>query len=241
MASCRPWAPGLHSPGTSTVRTRATRTPAAGPSITTLDSRPLVVRPSITRMTWWWFMEFSPSPAMRGMISVPILPLPVATTTPIPPVAMEVIVMYPVISWRQSKNIIGWHNHNGRGYKTHPDRYPRSAVKGSPEPITSVQTIPVAPVEIKTCHIWHQIDIPCSARNHHHIRWPCKFQRRRRFWSRLYGWRLFLSRRRRRRNVNIDVHIRSCTNKRHSNSKKKRNHKQHDPLHKMVLLSGDRN
>jgi hypothetical protein len=129
-------------------------------------------------MAYWWPMKISTTPMMLGMISIPIMPVPVVIMTPIPPVAMEVTIVYPMISWRQTENIIRWYTHDGRGDKRFPNSYPRSGVKGSPEPVTSVEAIPVASVEIKTYIVRHQIDIVCFARNYHYIRRSCKFQRR---------------------------------------------------------------
>jgi hypothetical protein len=139
--------------------------------------------------------------------------VPVAITTPIPPVPMEVTVVYPMISWRHTENIIRWYNDDGPWDKRLPDSYPRSAVKGSPEPITFIEAIPVASIEIKTCHVRHQIDIVWSTRNYYYIRRSRKFQ----------GWRR--RRRRRRRNANVDVYLRDRTYKRDAHNKKQRKHK----------------
>jgi len=57
-------------------------------------------------------MKFSATPMIPGMVSVPTLPAPVAITAPIPPVAMEVAVMYPMISRRHTENIIRRYSHN---------------------------------------------------------------------------------------------------------------------------------
>jgi hypothetical protein len=62
--------------------------------------------------TWWRLMKVPATPMMPGMISIPIVPAPVMITTPIPPVAMELAVMYPMISWRHTENIIGRYSHN---------------------------------------------------------------------------------------------------------------------------------
>jgi hypothetical protein len=120
-------------------------------------------------------MKLSTTPMMLGMISIPSLPVPVVVTTPIPPVAMEVTVMYPMISWRQTENIIRWYSHNNPWNKRFPNSHPGPAVKGSPEPVISVEAIPVTSVEIKTYSVRHQIDIACSTRNYHYIRRCCKF------------------------------------------------------------------
>jgi hypothetical protein len=114
---------------------------------------------------------------------------------------MEVTVMYPMISWRQTQNIIRRYSHNNSRNKGCPNRYPGPVVNGSPEPVISVGAIPVTSVEIEAYSVRHQIDIACSTWDHHDIRWCCKCQRRR------------------RANINIDVHL-GLTNKRDANNKK---------------------
>jgi hypothetical protein len=100
-------------------------------------------------------MKLSATPMTLGLFSIPGLIVPVAITTPIAPVAMKVIVVYTMISWRHAENIIRWYNHDGRWHKSFPDRYPRSVVNGRPEPITSMVAIPVASVEIKPYGVRH--------------------------------------------------------------------------------------
>ena len=69
-----------------------------------------------------------------------------------------------------------------------------------------VVAIPVATVKIKTYRVWHQVDIACSTRNYHYIRWSCKLQRR--------G----------RGNINVDIHL-GLTNERDARNKKERKQK----------------
>jgi hypothetical protein len=152
-------------------------------------------------MSYWWPMKLSAPPMMLGMISIPSVVVPVVVTTPIPPVAMEVTVMYPMISWRQTHNIIRRYSHNSLRNKRGPDSYPRSVVNGSPEPVISVKAIPVTSVEIETYSVRHQIDIASPTRDYHYVRRRCKLQRR--------G----------RGNANVDVHL-GLTNKRYAKNKK---------------------
>jgi hypothetical protein len=137
---------------------------------------------------------------MLGMISIPTMTVPVVSTIPIPPVAMKISVVYPMISGRHTENIIRWDGHDRPWHKRYPDRPPRPTVKGSPEPMISMKAIPVAPMEIKTYCVRHHIDIARSTRNYHYVRWSCKYQRRGRW------------------NVNADVHICGPTNNRHAQS-----------------------
>jgi hypothetical protein len=138
-------------------------------------------------------METYTVPVMQGMISVPRMTVPVVSAAPILPVAMEFSIVYPIISRRHMANIIRWYNHHGWWNKSSPNSYPRSAVKRSPEPIISIETIPGATVEIKAYRIRNQIDFACPTRNYHYIRGGCELQG----WWRLFGhfrrWRLFLS------------------------------------------------
>jgi len=119
---------------------------------------------------------------------------------------MEITVMYPMVTWRQTENIIRGYDHDGRRNKRCANSHPGPAVKGSPEPVIVVEAIPVATAKIKTCRVWHQIDIACSTRNYHYIRRPCKLQRR--------G----------RGNINVDIHL-GLTNERDASNKKERNQK----------------
>jgi hypothetical protein len=92
---------------------------------------------------------------MVGMFSIPTVVLPVVMTIPIPPVAMEVTVMDPMISRGHYENIIRWYNHDISRDKSFSNRYPGSAVKGSLEPMTSMEAIPEASIEIKAHRVWH--------------------------------------------------------------------------------------
>jgi hypothetical protein len=159
-----------------------------------------------TMMGYWWPMKLSAPPMMTGMLSIPGVIVPVVVTTPIPPVAMEVTIMYPMISWRQTQNIIRRYSHNNPRNKRCPNSYPRPVVNGSPEPVISVEAIPVTSVEIKTYSVRHQIDIASSTRDYHYIRRCCKLQRR--------G----------RGNADVDVHL-GLTNKCHAKNKKHGSHK----------------
>jgi hypothetical protein len=125
----------------------------------------------ITTMTYGWLMKISTTPMMVGMISIPTLIFPGAIMTPISPMRMEITVVYPMISWRHNEDIIRRYNHDIPRDKSFSNRDPGSAVKGSPEPITSMEAIPEASIEIKAYHVRHQIDIAGSTGNYHHIRW----------------------------------------------------------------------
>jgi hypothetical protein len=120
--------------------------------------------------------------------------------------AMEVTVVYPMISWRQSENIIRWYNRDGRGDKRCLNISPGSVVDGRPEPVISMEAIPGASKKIKTCSVRHQIDIACFTGNYNDIGrcWKCQ--------------------RRGRRDANADVHL-GPTHNRHANDKKQTNHK----------------
>ena len=104
-------------------------------------------------------MEFYSTPMVLVMISIPMLTLPVMVVPPIPPVGMKVVVVYPVISYRHAKNIIGWYDKDICRNIIHPKCYPGSVVYGRPEPIAPVEAEPVAPVEIETHRVRHQIDL----------------------------------------------------------------------------------
>jgi hypothetical protein len=151
-------------------------------------------------------MKLSTPPMIPGMIFVPMLVVPVMVMAPIPPVPMEIIVMYPMVAWRQTENVVRGYDHNRRRNKRCADRYPGVAVNGSPEPVVMVEAIPVAAVKIKAYRVWNQIDIACSTWNYHYIRRPCKVQRR--------G----------RANINVDIHL-GLTNVRDADDKKERNQK----------------
>jgi hypothetical protein len=137
---------------------------------------------------------------MLGMISIPTVTVPVMGTTPIPPVAMKISVVYPVISRRHAENIIRWDSHDRPWHKRQSDRSPRPTVKGSPEPMIFMEAIPVAPMKIKTYYARHHIHIACCTRNHRYVRRSWKYQR----------WR--------RWNVNVDAHSCDCTNNPHGQS-----------------------
>src|SRR5574341_1167256 len=104
---------------------------------------------------YWPPVKLSTAPMMPGVISILVMPVPIAITPPIPPMAMEVAVVDSMISWRHTKNIIRWYNHDGAGNAKRLYIYPRSAVNIRPEPATSVEAIPVTSVEIKARGVWH--------------------------------------------------------------------------------------
>jgi hypothetical protein len=93
-------------------------------------------------------VPLSITPTMLGIISIPTMTVPVVSTTPIPPVAVKISIVYPMISRRHTENIIRWNSHDRPWHKRYLDRSPRSTVKGSPEPMISMKPIPVASVEI---------------------------------------------------------------------------------------------
>jgi hypothetical protein len=91
---------------------------------------------------------------------------------------VEITVVYPMISRWHNENIVRWYNHDISRDESFSNRYPGSAVEGGPEPITSMEAIPKASIEIKAYCVRHQIDIGWSTRNDHDVRGSCKFQRR---------------------------------------------------------------
>ena len=156
----------------STSWSWATRAWTSWSSITMFDFRSAATRTmDITTMDYGWPMEISTTPMTVRMISIPTLIFPGAIMTPISPMPMEITVVYPMISRWHNEDIVRWYNHDIPRDESFSNRYPGSAVKGSLEPMTSVEAIPEASVEIKASHIWHQVDIAWSTGNYHHIRW----------------------------------------------------------------------
>jgi hypothetical protein len=158
-------------------------------------------------------MEFSTCPMMLGVFSIPRLSAPVVITTPIPPMAMEFTIAYPVVSWGQTEDIIRGYNHDRSGNKVFINSYPRSSIMGSPIPVAFVEAIPEASEKIETYRARHQIDIALLTGNYHNVRGRWKFQRR--------G----------RGDVNVDVNFCSRT-ERHAYNQKQGNDKNYAPLHK---------
>jgi hypothetical protein len=151
-------------------------------------------------------MKISSTPMMHGVVSVPRLSVPVVITAPIPPVATELTVVYMMIPWRQSEDIVRWDNPDSRGDKRRLDKTPGSVVDGRPEPVILKEAIPEAVEKIKTCRVRDQIDIAFFTGNHHDIGrcWKCE--------------------RRGRRNVNADAHLGPADHC-HANDEKQTNHK----------------
>jgi hypothetical protein len=151
-------------------------------------------------------MKLSSTPMMQGVVSVPRLSVPVVITTPIPPVATELTVVYMMIPWRQPEDIVRWNNPDSRGDKRRLNKTPGSVVDGRPEPVILKEAIPEAVEKIKTCRVRDQIDIAFFTGNHHDIGrcWKCQ--------------------RRGRGNANADVHL-GPTNNCHANDEKQTNHK----------------
>jgi hypothetical protein len=108
------------------------------------------------------------------MISVPGPIVPVVATIPISPVIMEFVIVYPMICWRNSKDVIGGHHINGLRNKIYPDRTPCSVVNRRPEPKTIVEAIPEASVKINTHCARYQVDLCVKARDDNKVRWRCK-------------------------------------------------------------------
>jgi hypothetical protein len=123
-------------------------------------------------------MEFSASPMMLGVFSIPRLSAPVVVTTPIPPMAMEFTIVYPVVSWGQTEDIIRGYNHDRSGNKVFINSYPGSSIMGSPIPVAFVEAIPEASAKRKTYRARHPIDIVLLTGNYHYIRGGWKFQGR---------------------------------------------------------------
>jgi hypothetical protein len=151
-------------------------------------------------------MKLSSAPMMHGVFSVPRVTVPVVTTAPIPPMATELTVVYPMISWRQSEDIVRWNNPDRRRDKGWLDESPGTVVDSSPEPVTLMEAEPSAIEKIETYRVRDQIDIAFFTGNHYDIGRRWKYQR----WG--------------RRNVNANAHL-GPTDRCHANDKKKTDHK----------------
>jgi hypothetical protein len=95
------------------------------------------------------------------------------------PISTEVIVVYPLIVIREVARVFRRDTYDDLRYKSRLHIAPWPIVNGSPEPVTSVVSIPVVIVEIDARHVRHHIDIAFSAGNYHDIRRFGKLQRRR--------------------------------------------------------------
>jgi hypothetical protein len=154
----------------------------------------------IRMMNFCGFVKLFSTPMMLGMFSVPGVSVPVMATTPIPPMPMEVTVVYAVISWRHPENIVRWYNRDSRWDKRCLDISPGSVIDVGPEPVISMEAIPVASEEIKACRARNQIDITLFTGDYDDIG---------RCWKR---------QKRGRRNADANVHL-GRTNKRHADNK----------------------
>jgi hypothetical protein len=111
------------------------------------------------------------------LMLVPVISVPVMTFIPCLPVSVEVMIVYPVISRRHIVNIFRWYGNNELRDHGQINIVPVPVVDGSPEPITIIEPIPVAIVEIESIVIGHHIDIAYATENYIDIRRCCKLIR----------------------------------------------------------------
>jgi hypothetical protein len=107
----------------------------------------------IHMMKSFGLVKLSPTPMMQGVVSEPRLSVPVVITTPIPPVATELTVVYVMISWWQSEDIVRWDNPDRCRDEAWLDESPGSIVDAGPKPVTLMETEPDAIEEIETYRV----------------------------------------------------------------------------------------
>src|SRR5512139_849537 len=148
------------------------------------------------------------------LIFIPIICVPVPHLFPLAPVSIEVTVMYPVIPRRQEAVIIRGHIQDEPWDPTGIDVGPGAVVADGGEPVTSMEPVPEAIVEIKTPYARHHVDVGCFAGDDYYIRRLREFIRR--------------------RHADAYAHIHARISKRYAQDKKQRDYEKYDLLHKDI-------
>jgi hypothetical protein len=106
---------------------------------------------------------------LLGVMIIPVIFMPVAVMTPIPPVIMKIMVANSIIPGRHIEDVVRWNHNNWRWYKIWLNDSPWMAVMGCPEPIAPMKAIPVSSIKVEPNGTWYHINVAWSARNDHYI------------------------------------------------------------------------